>query len=200
MTETPESILDFWFGDGVDDAAIAKAQAPLWWGKKPELDRMLAERFGPAVELARGGGLASWMETPRTALALILLTDQLPRNIHRGTAEAFATDPLALAACRHGLEKAYDRQLHPLERVFFYLPLEHSESMADQESAVRLFTALFQEAPEGRMELFRGYLTFALRHRRVIERFGRFPHRNAVLGRTSTEEERRFLEEPGSAF
>lgn len=200
IEETPESILNFWFGTGTDEAAVAKAQASLWWRKKSEIDRQLADRFGPAVELAGSGALASWMETPRTALALILLTDQFPRNIYRGTAQAFASDRLALAACRHGLEVGQDRQLRPLERAFFYLPLEHSESMADQERSVGLFSALFQQAPQARMETFRGYLTYALRHRRVIERFGRFPHRNAALGRTSTEEEKRFLREPGSSF
>jgi uncharacterized protein (DUF924 family) len=199
IEETPEGILDFWFGTG-DEAEIAKTRASLWWGKKQEIDRMLADRFGPTVELAASGALASWMNAPRTALALILLTDQMPRNIYRGTARAFASDPFALAACRHGLAIGQHRDLHPLERVFFYLPLEHSERMEDQETSVSLFSELFQQAPESRMELFRGYLGFALRHRRVIERFGRFPHRNAILGRESTEDERRFLEEPGSSF
>jgi len=198
--ETPERILHFWFGTDTDEAAVAKAQASLWWGKKPEIDRQLADRFGPVVELASSGALDSWMETPRTALALILLTDQFPRNIYRGTARAFASDSLALATCLHGLEVGQDQQLRPLERVFFYLPLEHSETLADQERSVRLFSTLFQQTPQAQMETFRGYLTYALRHRRVIERFGRFPHRNAALGRTSTEEEKRFLLEPGSSF
>jgi uncharacterized protein (DUF924 family) len=200
IVETAGSVLAFWFGAGDDDASIAKSQAPLWWRKNPELDRKMAERFRSMVELARAGTLESWKDKPQQALALILLTDQMPRNIWRGSARAFASDGIAVATCRHGLDRGYDQQLHPLERVFFYLPLEHSESMQDQEQSVSLFTALFQQAPESRIELYRGYLTYALRHRRVIERFGRFPHRNDLLGRESTWEERAFLAEPGSSF
>jgi uncharacterized protein (DUF924 family) len=161
---------------------------------------MLAQRFGNMLEAARSGAYASWMETPRDALALILLTDQMPRSIYRGTPLAFASDTVALAVARQGIEAGQDRQLRPLERVFFYLPFEHAESMAEQDRSVALFSALFQQAPPDRMELYRGYLTFALRHRHVIACSGRFPHRNAVLGRESTEEERVFLSEPGSSF
>jgi uncharacterized protein (DUF924 family) len=200
IVETPESVLSFWFGDGDDDARIAKTQSALWWGKNPETDRMLAQRFGNMLEAVRSGALASWMEKPRDALALTLLTDQMPRSIYRGTPLAFASDTVALAVARQGIEAGQDRQLRPLERVFFYLPFEHAESMAEQDRSVALFSALFQQAPPDRMELYRGYLTFALRHRHVIARFGRFPHRNAVLGRESTEEERVFLSEPGSSF
>lgn len=197
--ETVESLHACWFGGKADDAA-ADRQSKLWWSKSAALDDELARRFTPLVQAARSGALDGWANTPLGALALILLTDQLPRNIFRGTPAAFASDGMARSVALAGLEQGMDRQLKPVERVFFYLPLEHAESMADQERSVALYTRLFQEAPVSHLERYRGFLTFALRHRRVIERFGRFPHRNAILGRASTPEELAFLQEPGSSF
>lgn len=197
--ETAESLHACWFGGKADDAA-ADRQSKLWWSKSAALDGELTARFTPLVEAARAGALDGWADTPQGALALILLTDQLPRNIYRGTAAAFASDPQARAVAVAGLDSGMDRQLAPIERVFFYLPLEHAESMADQDRAVSLYTRLFQEAPAAQVERYRNFLTFALRHRRVIERFGRFPHRNAIINRESTPEEISFLQEPGSSF
>jgi uncharacterized protein (DUF924 family) len=197
--ETAESLHACWFGGKADDAA-ADRQSKLWWSKSAALDGELTARFTPLVEAARAGALDGWTDTPQGALALILLTDQLPRNIYRGTAAAFASDPQAHAVAVAGLDSGMDRQLAPIERVFFSLPLEHAESMADQDRAVSLYTRLFQEAPAAQVERYRNFLTFALRHRRVIERFGRFPHRNAILDRESTPEEISFLQEPGSSF
>ena len=197
--ETAESLHARWFGGKADDAASDR-QSKLWCGKSAETDAELAERFTPLVEAARAGALDDWAETPQGTLALILLTDQLPRNIYRGTGAAFASDARARAVAVAALDRGWDRQLLPIERVFIYLPLEHAESMADQERSVALYTRLFQEAPEKQLERYRNFLTFALRHRRVIERFGRFPHRNAILGRESTPEEIAFLQEPGSSF
>lgn len=197
--ETPDSLHAYWFGGAADDAA-GQRQSKLWWSKDARLDAELLERFGDLAAAARSGRLEAWGDTVRGRLALILLTDQLPRNIFRGTPEAFASDQQARQLCLAGLERGDDKLLQPIERVFFYLPLEHSESMPHQECSVRLYTALFQQVPQAVMEQYRGYLTYALRHRRVIERFGRFPHRNAVLGRVSTPEEAAFLKEPGSSF
>jgi uncharacterized protein (DUF924 family) len=197
--ETAQSLHDYWFG-GVADDASGQRQAKLWWSKDAALDAELTERFGPLVTAARSAQLAHWNDSAQGRLALILLTDQLPRNIFRGTPGAFASDPLARQLCLAGLERGDDQALKPIERVFFYLPLEHSESMADQDHAVRLFTALFQAVPQPVAEQYRGFLTYALRHRSVIERFGRFPHRNAILGRQSSPEETAFLAEPGSSF
>lgn len=197
--ETIDSLHDYWFGGAADDEA-GKRQSKLWWGKDPDVDAQLEMRFGNLVAVARAGKLEHWSETARGCLGLILLTDQLPRNIFRGTPQAFGSDPQALAMCRAGLERGYDRLLRPMERVFFYLPLEHAESMAEQDRAVALYTALFQQVPQAVMEQYRGFLTYALRHRKVIERFGRFPHRNAILGRESTPEELAFLQQPGSSF
>lgn len=197
--ETADSLHDYWFGGTADDAA-GQRQARLWWSKDAMLDAELSKRFGDLAAAARSGALDAWSGTAQGRLALILLTDQLPRNIFRGTPAAFASDHQARQLCVDGLARGDDKLLRPIERVFFYLPLEHSESMQDQEHSVRLYTALFQQVPQSAMEQYRGYLTYALRHRRVIERFGRFPHRNQILGRPSTAEESDFLKEPGSSF
>ena len=196
-----QPLLDFWLGDPADDALRAKRQAPLWWGKSSETDALLARRFGAQAEVAANGGLADWANVPHGRLALILLLDQLPRNIHRGTPTAFARDPLAREQCLKGLSLGMDRQLSPLERVFFYLPLEHAESREQQARSVALFEELAAEqAHSPANETFAGFADFARRHQVIIERFGRFPHRNDILGRTSTPEETAFLLQPGSGF
>ncbi|MGL5608545.1 MAG: DUF924 family protein, partial [Aeromonas veronii] len=127
-----QPLLDFWFGDEADDVLLATRQAPLWWGKSSETDALLASRFGEQAEAAAKGSLAHWADAPSGRLALILLLDQLPRNIHRGTPAAFAQDPLARDLCLKGLSIGADKSLSPLERVFFYLPLEHAESREQQ--------------------------------------------------------------------
>jgi len=198
--ETPDSIHAFWFGDGADDAQRAAARSKLWWSKDPAVDTELRRRFGPWLERAAAGALDDWLATPPGRLALILLTDQIPRAIHRGTPRAFDFDALARRWCEEGIAARQDVVLPLLERVFFYLPLEHSESLADQDRAVALFRSLAQAAPAAARRTFDDFLDHALRHRDVIARFGRFPHRNAVLGRASTVHELAFLAEPGSSF
>lgn len=198
--ENSESIRTFWFGNQTSDVAIMQAQKGLWWGKDAAIDAQMRDRFQPSVQLAAARALDMWASTPAGLLSLILLTDQFPRNIYRGHAQSFAYDALAREWCLYGLEKKYDARLRPIERVFFYLPLEHSENIDHQELSVQLFTKLFQSVAADQAEDFRGYLTFALRHRRVISRFGRFPHRNEILGRESSAEEIEFLAEPGSRF
>jgi len=198
--ETPDSIHAFWFGSAADDAVIAARQSRLWWRKDPAIDADIRRRFAPWLARAAAHELDAWLGSPRGRLALILLTDQFPRNIHRNTARAFDFDGLARHWCGAGLAAGADAALRPIERVFFYLPLEHSESLADQERAVALFRALAAAAPAGAHDAFDGFLDFARRHRDVIARFGRFPHRNKLLGRASTDRERAFLAQPGSSF
>jgi uncharacterized protein (DUF924 family) len=198
--ETPETILDFWFGSHDSLAATAAAKSRLWWGKDPATDRLIRERFGPALELAAGGKLDAWGASAEGCLALILLSDQFPRNIHRGSAAAFAFDAAARDRCRSGIARGLDRELGLLQRVFFYLPLEHSESIADQDRSVMLFETLAREAPQQDRRLFEGYADFARRHREIVARFGRFPHRNVIVGRPSSREEESFLLQPGSSF
>ncbi|MBL0472413.1 DUF924 domain-containing protein [Aeromonas veronii] len=196
-----QPLLALWFGDEADDVLRATRQAPLWWGKSSETDALLASRFGELAEAAAKGSLAHWADAPSGRLALLLLLDQLPRNIHRGTPAAFAQDPLARDLCLKGLSIGADKSLSPLERVFFYLPLEHAESREQQARSVALFEALAAEqAGTPAQATFAGFADFARRHQVIIERFGRFPHRNDILGRTSTPEEATFLQQPGSGF
>lgn len=198
--ENPATIIEFWFGLDADDKLTADRQAKLWWSKDEALDAGMRERFGPWLDQAAAHRLDGWAETAAGRLALILLTDQFPRNIHRGTPQSFAYDALARTWCKEGLREGVQAKLRPVERVFFYLPLEHSESLADQEQAVALFAELLEGVPEAQRETFRGYYDFAVRHREVISRFGRFPHRNQILGRESTPEELVFLQQKGSSF
>ncbi len=200
MEKIRDVLLDFWFGDATDDAEVGRAQAALWWGKNAENDDFIAGRFGQSASAAAAGALDHWTGSPRGRLALILLLDQLPRVIHRGAPEAFAQDARARRVADQGLASGADRLLRPIERVFFYLPFEHSEDRQDQERSVALFRGLAADVPEEWTKLFDGYLDFAVRHQEIIDRFGRFPHRNAVLGRESTTAEIEFLRQPGSGF
>jgi uncharacterized protein (DUF924 family) len=201
MIETPETIRQFWFGTALEDAAVtARERAPLWWSKNPQLDDEIRQRFESCLIKAGSGELDHWASNPQDRLALILITDQFPRSIYRDSAKAFAFDTKALSLAREGVDAGFDARLRALEKVFFYLPLEHSESLADQQRSVSLFQKLFDEAGTGQKPTFAEYLDFAVRHQDIISRFGRFPHRNGALGRTSTPEELSFLQQPGSGF
>lgn len=197
---TPTTVLDFWFGTHADDAITAQTQRRLWWAKDPAIDAEIRSRFAPLVQAAAFGRHDDWAAEPRGRLALILLFDQFPRNMHRGSPRGFAYDGLARTLALAGIANGADRKLRPIERVFCYLPLEHSEQLAHQEQCVTLYQALAGGAVPALRETFAGYLNFAERHRDIIRRFDRFPHRNAVLGRTSTPEEIEFLKQPGSSF
>jgi uncharacterized protein (DUF924 family) len=193
----PETILATWFPS---DPAHAQK---LWWGKDEAIDADLRERFGSTLAAARGGELDGWADTARGRLALIIVLDQMSRNIHRGSPEAFAGDEKARALTHAGLERGHDRELPPEQRTFMYMPLEHSESLADQDLCVQLFRTMADEVAAVDPELgkrYAYYLSFADRHREIVARFGRFPHRNAILGRASTDEELAFLREPNSSF
>jgi uncharacterized protein (DUF924 family) len=196
----PESILRYWFGDAVDDAETARNQRALWWGKDAAIDEDIRARFGDLPERASGGAFDAWSGSPRGSLALVVLMDQLPRNMYRGTPRSFAYDPQARVHAGKAIALGQDQLLRPVERVFLYLPFEHSEAMADQDRSVALFNALPASVPEAQRAVFEGYVDYALRHREVIARFGRFPHRNAILGRASTTDEIAFLSQPGSSF
>ncbi len=190
------SVIDYWFGANADDAA----KSHVWFKADAAVDDEIRTRFGALVEAAGRNELSAWTQTPEGLLALILLSDQFPRNIFRNTSRAFAYDPAALAHCKLGIARGFDILLRPIERVFHYLPLEHSESIEDQQEAVRLFSELVQTAATERKAVFADFLRYAERHRDVIARFGRFPHRNFVFGRASTPEEVVFLKQPGSSF
>jgi len=195
-----EDILAFWFGSAAGDSATAAAQKKLWWSKDAVIDAEIRERFGALVATAAGGAHREWAREPRGRLALILLFDQFPRNIYRDTPQAFAHDGLALRLALDGINSGADRSLRAIEKVFFYLPLEHAESAQMQERSVALFEELLAGAVEEDRKTFAGYLDYALQHRDIVQRFGRFPHRNRILGRASTAEEQEFLRQPGSSF
>ncbi|MBS0553793.1 MAG: DUF924 domain-containing protein, partial [Proteobacteria bacterium] len=176
--ETPDTIHAFWFGPHEDDAEAIARQSALWWRKQPEVDAEIGQRFSPMVQQAAFGQLDAWLGGLRGRLALVLLTDQFPRNIWRGQAAAFAFDVLALRWAKEAIRLGLDEAARPVERVFLYLPLEHSEDLGDQLEAVRLFDRLAGAVPAAQRTAFQGYLDYARRHCEIIERFGRFPHRN----------------------
>ena len=193
-------VLAFWFGDSGEDAVVAGEKSSLWWGKSSETDQLIWAKFSHRVEQASEGSLLHWLEHPEGRLAAIILIDQFRRNIYRDKPEAFAADSLSLRWCKEGLELGLDGSLRPIERVFFYLPLEHSEDIADQRLSVQLFKQLRSEVPASDRALFESYVDFAQRHHDIVAQFGRFPHRNAVLGRESSAAEIVFLQQPGSSF
>lgn len=164
-----DEVLDFWFG----------LDPQQWWKADPALDARIAERFAELHEEKRGLPVAEFLSDPRTALAAVILFDQFPRNMHRGHADQFATDSLALQVARGAVDRGYDEQLSPAERGFLYMPFQHSENLADQQRSMLLFTGLGDDEQLG----------FARKHHDIIARFGRFPHRNAILGRAPRPEE-----------
>ena len=178
---TPEAVLAYWFDP------LTK---PKWFKGGDAFDVEVRARLGLLYERAAEGALDGWAVETTGLLALVILFDQVPRNIHRGTPRAFATDPQAMALARLAVDQGQDEALSLDERVFLYLPFEHAEDLAEQERSVALFRALGDA----------NYLDYAIRHKDVIARFGRFPHRNTILGRASTAEETVFLEGPGSSF
>lgn len=192
---TEETVLAFWFGPLDGDGLAADSQRRRWFQGGAALDDDIRGRFGPLLEQARRGGLDGWRGTARGALALILVCDQFSRHIHRGTAAAFATDPLALEIALALIDAGDDASLALEERAFAYLPLEHAESRRHQHTSVGLLSALRDATPPGRRDITGNYLRHAQQHRDIVLRFGRFPHRNAVLGRRSTAAEEAFLAE-----
>jgi len=176
-------VLAFWFGP-------TEQRRPEWFRKDEAFDAQIRERFGALVEQALAGAHRDWAGTADGALARVLLLDQFTRNMFRATPRAFEGDALALGAAREMVVGGQDRQLTPLRRVFVYLPFEHAEDHRSQQESLRLFEALGDP----------GFLDYARRHAAIVERFGRFPHRNAILDRASTPEEVEFLKQPGSGF
>jgi len=194
MHEEAQAILQFWFGRATESPALAEEQSALWWQSTREQDNEITERFLALHEQAASGALDVWQDDPYGRLALILLLDQFPRNMFRRTPRAFATDPQALELCQYGVRKALDSVLHPVERVFFYLPMEHAENSAMQKMCLLMMGTLRNEALAEWKPYFQNTFKFAQEHQRIIQLFGRFPHRNEILGRETTPEERDWLE------
>jgi uncharacterized protein (DUF924 family) len=188
MPASAQEVLDFWFAD---------EHAVLWFRRDDAFDRMVSERFGATLEAAATGALDAWAATPRGWLALLIVLDQFSRNIHRNDARAFAQDATAQTLALAGLDRRDDEALAPLERVFAYLPLEHAEELTLQWRAVTLFRALALQATPASRGQYEVFLDYARRHCEVVTRYGRFPHRNALLGRPSTPDEQAYLAEGG---
>ena len=192
MHETAKEVLAFWFGaPGSPERGKARRE---WFRKDVKFDEEIRGRFGEAVAIALAGGFGEWCVTGEGALARILLLDQFTRNIFRDTPRAFAGDERALATAEDAVARGFDRQLSFNERWFMYMPFEHAESVEAQHRSLELFGALARETGND------DALVWARKHADVIFRFGRYPHRNAILGRASTPEEVAFLREPGSSF
>ena len=174
-------VLDFWFKE---------LEPKQWWEKNHQLDLMIQTKFGSLHQQAKAGELFEWRETPSGSLAEVIVLDQFSRNIFRDTSESFASDPLGLALAQFAISKGFDLELPPTERSFLYLPFMHSESKVIHQQAIKLFEALGNA----------NSLEFERKHKVIIDRFGRYPHRNSILGRVSTDEEIEFLKEPDSSF
>ena len=187
-----EQILTFWFG-AADQADYGQPRK-FWFIKSPETDQTLRDNFLADYELAFQGQLEDWKNSPRSCLALILLFDQIPRNIFRNQPQMFATDQQALELAKFAVNQGFDQTLLPVERWFIYLPFEHSENLEDQSQAVALFRQLSDDPNSA------SAIDYAIRHFEVIRQFGRFPHRNQILGRETTPAEAEFLKQPGSSF
>ncbi|MFI4867980.1 MAG: DUF924 family protein [Steroidobacterales bacterium] len=201
-----QDLLAFWFGPRPYGAAQIQQHSRIWFGEPgapeltPQTDELIRERYGELTLEAECGGLTAWESGPRRRLALILLLDQFSRNIYRGTARAYAQDLRALSLTVSGMQFGADATLDPVERLFFYMPLMHAESLDVQEESVAAFRRLVEEAPAELRATFEDSLQAAVMHRDIIARFGRFPYRNRVLKRDSTRAELEWLASEGKRF
>ena len=193
-------VLDFWFADAADGPEAFARRNRVWFRGGAPFDGECTEHFAATLEAAMSGELEHWKESPRGRLALIILLDQLSRNIYRGTPAAFQQDVQALDACRKGIERGHDEQLSPIERRFFYMPLEHAEDREVQAFSVRLFESLAQKSSEEWREQLEACAGYARQHRDIVEKFGRFPHRNALLHRDSSPAEEAYLADDAPRF
>lgn len=201
MTVTPETVLDFWLGDHPSQPAVLETKQKLWFQKSFETDRTIADTFVTTLADLAAGEAKTWAKNgARSRLAAIIVLDQFSRNIFRGHRYSFAHDPMARSLTMTGLAFNEDQHLTEVERVFFYLPLEHSEDLEDQKMSVKLFEQLTREARPAYKAFCENTLDYARQHLDVIEKFGRFPHRNSVLRRPSTREEQTYLDQPGAGF
>ncbi|MGH8387256.1 MAG: DUF924 family protein [Pseudomonas sp.] len=200
MNEPWQPLLEWWFGTSGSANEVAAQKGKLWFGKRDSQDLEARTRFGDWVEQALAGGLTEWAQRPEGWLALVLLLDQLPRMLFRDSPKAFSGDIRAQALVAQGIAADFDRQLQPIQRVFIYLVLEHCEHLPVQNECISRYIELIAQQPESDRALFADYLDYAEKHQKVIAQFGRFPHRNEVLGRESTVEELEFLSKPGSRF
>jgi uncharacterized protein (DUF924 family) len=192
-----EILYKYWFGEGsLEDPMYVGQRMKIWFGKDEKVDTHMREEFAPWLGQVRG----NWKSAARDFLSLVLLHDQVPRNAFRDTPRAFAYDPIALELAKEAVVRDYHSSLSVIEAVFLLLPFEHSEAIGDQWLSVKLMAEVHARAPKSLSKITLSTLDYAKKHAAIVERFGRFPHRNEILGRESTPEERKFLSEPGSRF
>jgi uncharacterized protein (DUF924 family) len=197
------TVLDFWFGEHPSPLSakeISQQQSKLWWSKNETIDNEIRQRFEPTLKALLSGQYNTWFESAQGRLAAIIVLDQFSRNMYRDSAHAFSQDSLALHWALQGIRQGDDKKLTPLQRVFFYLPLEHCEQLSMQDLAIEKFEQLAAGASEDFTDLAKGFVSYAHQHQQVITRFGRFPHRNDLLHRQSSAAELDYLAQPGSGF
>jgi len=193
-------VLEFWFADAEQDSLRVDSRMDRWFGNNAEFDEQILNEFGALTEQASAGQLDEWAKTPEGRLALIIMLDQFRRNIYRNSAEAFSHDKQALQLAIEGTMSGDHKHLSPLQRLFFFMPLQHAESLKIQEKSVGIFNALAKVVPDTLTETFMTSAQFAELHRDIVAEFGRFPHRNAVLGRENTDEENDYLSADNPSF
>lgn len=197
---SPEQVTEFWFGPIADGGACQPAFIKRWWAKDAAFDREVSTRFAQAIADAEAGRLDAFKQGPQGCLALILLCDQMTRNSRRDQPAMYSADPFAQETLRHALEHKFDQQLRTMERYFLLMPLMHAESRELQKEGIERFDQLVREAEPGALDAVKAAADYMRKHEVIVARFGRFPHRNELLGRHSTPEEVAFLKEPGSSF
>ena len=200
ITETVQSILQFWFGDSASARQSNDLKSALWWSKDEDIDGEITKRFATVTDEIFEGMLSEWLDTPAGVLASIICLDQFPRNMYRGRARCYSYDAMALQHAKSLVKRNLDQELDSIHRVFAYLPFQHSENLDDQESSLALYSALVASVSAGDRDLFEGNYRSAVKHHDIVREFGRFPHRNSILGRLSTPSELDFLDKPGSSF
>ena len=196
----PNTVLAFWFGTAEEIESGTTNRRHIWFGGDEAVDREIEQKFGALPPQALKRQLDDWRDSPRSNLALVLVLDQFTRNLYRGTPESFAYDDYALEVARAAIARGDDQTLLPIEAMFLFMPYEHSENIDDQLRCVELFDQLIDRAPPDVRERIASFRSYAVRHLEVIKRFGRFPHRNVILGRDTTDEEKEYLESGGDTF
>lgn len=198
--KTIDEITAFWLGESLHDPEAASTRREWWYDGGTAVDDEIRSRFGALIPRACDGELSDWETTSNGALALILLLDQFTRNIHRGTPDVYLGDPRAFEVVNRAIDNGLDKPLHPVARIWLYHPLHHAEQVEDHDRGIALMHDMLKSAPREWHPNIERSITGWGRHRDIVARFGRFPHRNAILGRASTEEERAFMEDGGESF
>ncbi len=196
----PDEVLEFWFADALESPEAAQARSSFWFGNDAATDSLIWELYGDTLTDAAAGHYDDWLQTARGRLALIIVLDQFPRNIFRGTAEVYRYDPIVIALAQAGVALGQLAGLTVPEQAFFLMPYQHSEDLDVQRSGVALMQAMVSEAPPEWRAIARNFSEFAVKHMDIVESYGRFPHRNKVLGRHTTDDEALFLSKGGETF